>query len=204
VGNLEGRHGCLQDGNRLSLWCHKEYCPHCYGGSFGYLVSRNNSWGVLLLLFYILLTSYVSFNLCASLTYSGLIVAVILTQAITTPTAEGKTQYSVFNGYCHLAAGLCCGISCLAAGGTIGIIGEVGVVSFGMKASGGKRAWSTGEGTDGRDGGDVAGGNDRVNAEDANKLYVGLLIMLIFSEALALYGLIVALILSQKSYTCEE
>mmetsp|Transcript_10033 Transcript_10033/g.12760 ORF Transcript_10033/g.12760 Transcript_10033/m.12760 type:complete len:189 (-) Transcript_10033:365-931(-) len=116
----------------------------------------------------------------------GLIVAVILTQAITTPTAEGKTQYSVFNGYCHLAAGLCCGISCLAAGGTIGIIGEVGVVSFGMKASGGKRAWSTGEGTDGRDGGDVAGGNDRVNAEDANKLYVGLLIMLIFSEALAL------------------
>jgi V-type H+-transporting ATPase 16kDa proteolipid subunit len=39
-------------------------------------------------------------------------------------------------------------------------------------------------------------------AEGANKLYVGMLIMLIFSEALALYGLIVALILSQHNYIC--
>jgi F0F1-type ATP synthase membrane subunit c/vacuolar-type H+-ATPase subunit K len=36
--------------------------------------------------------------------------------------------------------------------------------------------------------------------EEANRLYVGLLIMLIFSEALALYGLIIALILSQHSF----
>jgi V-type H+-transporting ATPase proteolipid subunit len=41
-----------------------------------------------------------------------------------------------------------------------------------------------------------------VTAEAANKLYVGLLIMLIFAEALALYGLIVALILSQNQYVC--
>mmetsp|Transcript_6782 Transcript_6782/g.9159 ORF Transcript_6782/g.9159 Transcript_6782/m.9159 type:complete len:206 (-) Transcript_6782:221-838(-) len=133
----------------------------------------------------------------------GLIVAVILTQSIVTPTADGSTQYSLYNGYCHLAAGLCCGVSCLAAGGTIGVIGEVGVISFGMKASGGKRAWSTGEGAGGDDAG-PAGATDRMNAEDANKLYVGLLIMLIFSEALALYGLIVALILSQKTYQCGE
>jgi len=38
--------------------------------------------------------------------------------------------------------------------------------------------------------------------ESANKLYVGMLIMLIFAEALALYGLIVALILSQHNYAC--
>ena len=38
----------------------------------------------------------------------------------------------------------------------------------------------------------------------ANKLYVGLLIMLIFAEALALYGLIVALILSQNQYSCSQ
>jgi hypothetical protein len=54
---------------------------------------------------------------------------------------------------------------------------------------------------------DDAGGDSGFSrdnpAEAANKLYVGMLIMLIFSEALALYGLIVALILSQHSYKCE-
>ena len=50
--------------------------------------------------------------------------------------------------------------------------------------------------------GDDAGMGGGSPAEAANKLYVGMLIMLIFSEALALYGLIVALILSQHNYTC--
>ena len=50
----------------------------------------------------------------------GLIVAVILTQSIRPPAADGTTSYSMYNGYAHMAAGLCCGISCLAAGGTIG------------------------------------------------------------------------------------
>ena len=35
------------------------------------------------------------------------------------------------------------------------------------------------------------------------KLFVGMILILIFAEALGLYGLIVALILSQKSYTCK-
>mmetsp|Transcript_2486 Transcript_2486/g.4405 ORF Transcript_2486/g.4405 Transcript_2486/m.4405 type:complete len:101 (+) Transcript_2486:1-303(+) len=100
-----------------------------------------------------------------------------------------------------MAAGLCCGISCLAAGGTIGVIGDAGVQAFGLRASGGKRSWATDSG----DGGDdvLSGNSEAQNADGANKLYVGLLIMLIFSEALALYGLIVALILSQHSYVCE-
>mmetsp|Transcript_9520 Transcript_9520/g.11767 ORF Transcript_9520/g.11767 Transcript_9520/m.11767 type:complete len:201 (-) Transcript_9520:257-859(-) len=127
----------------------------------------------------------------------GLIVAVIITQAISQPDANGYATYSVYNAWAHFAAGMCCGCSCLAAGGTIGIIGEVGVQCFGMKASAGKRAW----GGD-ADGGD--GGGEGASAEDANKLYVGLLIMLIFSEALALYGLIVALILSQRQYNCGQ
>jgi len=77
----------------------------------------------------------------------GLIVSVIITQSIKAPTAPyGDTAYSLFNGYAHLASGLCCGISCLAAGGTIGVIGDVGVRGFGLKASAGKRAWLTGEG----------------------------------------------------------
>jgi V-type H+-transporting ATPase proteolipid subunit len=133
----------------------------------------------------------------------GLIVAVIITQSISTPSGDGYTTYSLYSSYAHLAAGLCCGISCLAAGGTIGIIGDVGVQCFGLKASGGKRAWATGEGANPNDAGDGGTGMDMaVTAEAANKLYVGLLIMLIFAEALALYGLIVALILSQSQYTC--
>jgi V-type H+-transporting ATPase proteolipid subunit len=131
----------------------------------------------------------------------GLIVAVILTQSIRPPANGGVTSYSMFNGYAHMAAGLCCGISCLAAGGTIGVIGDAGVQAFGLKASGGKRAWA--EGGDSGDDMGVGGNSEAANADAANKLYVGLLIMLIFSEALALYGLIVALILSQHSYVCE-
>ena len=66
-----------------------------------------------------------------------------------------------------------------------------------MKASDGRKWWLSSSGG-------VSDGDDlRVSSTDgANKLYVGMLIMLIFSEALALYGLIVALILSQHSYSC--
>lgn len=134
----------------------------------------------------------------------GLIVSVIITQAISSPGAGGNHTYSLFNGYAHLAAGLCCGFSCLAAGGTIGFIGDVGVTCVGLKGSGGVRSWATGEGADSSEmDGPSTGGQIAVTAEAANKLYVGLLIMLIFAEALALYGLIVALILTQNSYYCK-
>ena len=135
----------------------------------------------------------------------GLIVAVIITQSISTPAYGGYTTYSLYTGYAHLAAGLCCGFSCLAAGGTIGVIGDVGVQCFGLKASGGKRAWLTGEGANANEAKEGAGDvTSAVTQEAANKLYVGLLIMLIFAEALALYGLIVALILSQNTYSCKN
>ena len=81
------------------------------------------------------------------------------------------------------------------------VIGDAGVQGFGLRASGGKRAWAS-ESEGGDDVG-LGGNSEAMNADGANKLYVGLLIMLIFSEALALYGLIVALILSQHSYVCE-
>ena len=81
------------------------------------------------------------------------------------------------------------------------VIGDAGVQGFGLRASGGKRSWAT-ESEGGDDVG-MGGNSEAMNADGANKLYVGLLIMLIFSEALALYGLIVALILSQHSYVCE-
>lgn len=104
-----------------------------------------------------------------------------------------------------MAAGLCCGLSCLAAGGTIGVLGDAGVRGFGLKAESGRKwYWNASEGAD--MGGDTGGGDfgsrGMSATEGSNKLYVGMLIMLIFSEALALYGLIVALILSQHNYQC--
>jgi V-type H+-transporting ATPase 16kDa proteolipid subunit len=107
----------------------------------------------------------------------------------------------------QLAAGLCCGLSCLAAGGTIGVLGDAGVRGFGLKAENGRKwYWGAGDGSGGGGDadGDFGGGGSRGMSatEGSNKLYVGMLIMLIFSEALALYGLIVALILSQHNYTC--
>ena len=88
----------------------------------------------------------------------GLIIAVILIQKITT-----DNTYNMATGYKHLASGICCGFSSLAAGMTIGVVGDAGV---------------------------------RANAQES-KMFVGLILILIFGEALGLYGLIVAIILSQ-------
>lgn len=81
---------------------------------------------------------------------------------VTAPDSAG-THYTSYAGYAHLASGLCCGLSCLAAGLTIGITGDAGVRAVGQ--------------------------NER--------LFVSTLLILIFGEALALFGLIVSLILSQ-------
>jgi V-type H+-transporting ATPase proteolipid subunit len=81
------------------------------------------------------------------------------------PTGDAAIwNYSCFNGYRHLGAGLCCGLSSLAAGLAIGIAGEAGV-----------------------------------KANCQKDIYVGVVLILIFAEALGLYGLIVAIILSNAS-----
>ena len=86
----------------------------------------------------------------------GLIVAVILKQNIK------QESYTMFDGWKHLASGLCCGLSSLGAGIAIGIAGNAGVRALGQQ----------------------------------ERLFVGMMLILIFSEALGLYGLIVSLILS--------
>ena len=85
----------------------------------------------------------------------GLIVCVILKGVIV-------PDYSQYLGYKHLASGMCVGLSSLAAGLAIGMVGDVGV---------------------------------RCNAH--KDIFVGVILILIFAEALGLYGLIVSIILSQ-------
>ena len=129
----------------------------------------------------------------------GLIVAVILSESIYPPLQESrKNIYSIHMGFAHLCSGLCVGISGLAAGGCIGIVGDYGVRAVGYRASQITLFPSSNEkeGYSSIPGNDDAGGDDVSGSEDQNKLFVGMLIMLIFSEALALYGLIVGLIVS--------
>ena len=142
----------------------------------------------------------------------GLIVGVIIAQAIPSPSNQRDNLYSTFTGMAHLCAGLCCGCSGLAAGICIGIVGDYGIRAVGYRASqitlfpvstneaAGYSAIPDSSGTAG--GGDSSAHDDIGGSDDQNKLFVGMLIMLIFSEALALYGMIVALIVSQHSYSC--
>merc|ERR1719199_1867512 len=87
----------------------------------------------------------------------GLITAVIINGKL-----DKLDSYSAYSGYAHLSAGLCVGLSSLAAGLAIGIVGDAGV---------------------------------RANAQEP-KLFVGMILILIFAEALGLYGLIVGLVVA--------
>merc|ERR1712002_664241 len=88
----------------------------------------------------------------------GLVVAVLI---------AGKLEegYKLFNGFIHFGAGLAGGLSGLAAGFAIGIVGDAGV---------------------------------RGTAQQP-RLFVGMILILIFAEVLGLYGLIVAIFLYTKT-----
>mmetsp|Transcript_103204 Transcript_103204/g.154675 ORF Transcript_103204/g.154675 Transcript_103204/m.154675 type:complete len:211 (-) Transcript_103204:201-833(-) len=126
----------------------------------------------------------------------GLIVAVILNGKFTTPQVGTRyATYSQFNAFCHLAAGLCCGFTALASGICIGISADAGTRAVGaqsaMAASWKKMGFSGDAG--GRDGGEAGGDN----------LFVATVLIQVFASNLGLYGLIVALILSQAEYRCD-
>jgi len=88
----------------------------------------------------------------------GLVVAVLVAGKIT------PTGYSLYTSFLHLGAGLSVGLSGMAAGFAIGIVGDAGV---------------------------------RGTAQQP-RLFVGMILILIFAEVLGLYGLIVAIYLYAK------
>jgi len=87
----------------------------------------------------------------------GLITSVIINEKLNEPS-----KYSQYQGFAHLGAGLTVGMSSLAAGLAIGIVGDAGV---------------------------------RANAQQT-RLFVGMILILIFAEALGLYGLIIGLVVA--------
>ncbi|ROT64851.1 V-type proton ATPase 16 kDa proteolipid subunit c [Penaeus vannamei] len=91
----------------------------------------------------------------------GLVVAVLIAGKL---DAADK-GYTLYQGFVHLGAGLSVGLSGLAAGFAIGIVGDAGV---------------------------------RGTAQQP-RLFVGMILILIFAEVLGLYGLIVAIYLYTKT-----
>ncbi|QKX63546.1 uncharacterized protein TRUGW13939_10717 [Talaromyces rugulosus] len=92
----------------------------------------------------------------------GLVIAVLISGALNPPPTQNTSLYTSFM---HLGSGLSVGLAGLAAGYTIGIVGDAGVRAY-MQQS---------------------------------RVYVGMILILIFGEVLGLYGLIVGLILNSRS-----
>lgn len=90
----------------------------------------------------------------------GLVVAVLIAGKV-----GPAPDYKMHMAFYHLGAGLSVGLSGLAAGFAIGIVGDAGV---------------------------------RGTAQQP-KLFVGMILILIFAEVLGLYGLIVGLLLAIKT-----
>ncbi|KAJ4993199.1 V-type ATPase [Stagonosporopsis vannaccii] len=87
----------------------------------------------------------------------GLVVSVLISNGL-------KQEASLFTSFIQLGAGLSVGLSGMAAGFAIGIVGDAGV---------------------------------RGTAQQP-RLFVGMILILIFAEVLGLYGLIVALLMNSK------
>lgn len=121
----------------------------------------------------------------------GLIVAIIISGGVTAPLSNLGNTYSQYTGWAHFAAGLCCGMTCLAAGGATGIAGEVGIIACGLRAELNHHKNSRGM---------MGGGGDITDEGDAGRLYIGSVTILSFSGAIGLYGFIVALIITSSDY----
>jgi len=124
----------------------------------------------------------------------GLIVAVILNGKFSVPEAgTNYATYSQYNGFAHLAAGLCCGLCGLASGLAIGIAADAGTRAIGAQSSmaaSWKKMGFTGD----------SGGQPNSSGD---ALFVGTILIQVFASNLGLYGLIAALIISQQSYQCN-
>jgi len=88
----------------------------------------------------------------------GLVVSVLIADGL-------KQELPLFTAFLQLGAGLSVGLSGLAAGFAIGIVGDAGV---------------------------------RGTAQQP-RLFVGMILILIFAEVLGLYGLIVALLMNSRA-----
>ena len=98
---------------------------------------------------------------CNLITLTNTIYLVLVKPTTPAQLANGEQNYTNYAGYKQLGAGLCCGLSSLAAGLAIGVVGDAAV---------------------------------RANAQ--KDMVVGMILILIFAEALGLYGFIIAIVVN--------
>ncbi|PQE07386.1 V-type proton ATPase 16 kDa proteolipid subunit 2 protein [Rutstroemia sp. NJR-2017a WRK4] len=134
----------------------------CIGAAYGTAKSGIGIGGVGTFRPDLIMKSLIPVVMSGIIAVYSLVIAVLIAGDIKAPA---DASYSLYAGFLHLACGLSVGLTGLAAGYAIGIVGDMGVRSY-MQQS---------------------------------RIFVGMVLILIFGEVLGLYGLIVALILNTKS-----
>ena len=166
---------------------------------------------------------FVGIVMISAISVYGLITSLLITSSVIPPISSESgnvTQYGLIDGFRHLCAGLCCGMSCMVAAVSVGVgcrgflaalrYHEGEEVVLEGREDGGKEEETSpllgGDGGDGRGEGTdydstVANGDDggvggRVVVKGAyNMVFTGMVIVCIFGEAIAIYGMIVAVVL---------
>ncbi|PSK42503.1 V-type proton ATPase subunit C-like protein 1 [Elsinoe australis] len=133
----------------------------CIGAAYGTAKSGIGIAGVGTFRSDLIMKSLIPVVMAGIIAVYALVVAVLIAGDMSPP----PQHYSLFSGFMHLACGLSVGLTGLAAGYAIGVVGDTGVRAY-MQQS---------------------------------RIFVGMVLILIFGEVLGLYGLIVALILNTKS-----
>ncbi|KAK5685389.1 v-type proton ATPase 16 kDa proteolipid subunit 2 [Elasticomyces elasticus] len=134
----------------------------CIGAAYGTAKSGIGIAGVGVFRGDLIMKSLIPVVMSGILAVYALVVAVLIAGNLKPPPTE---HYSLFNGCMHLACGLSVGLTGLAAGYAIGVVGDSGVRAY-MQQS---------------------------------RIFVGMVLILIFGEVLGLYGLIVSLILNTRA-----
>jgi V-type H+-transporting ATPase proteolipid subunit len=132
----------------------------------------------------------------------GLITAIVIMNQVVAPNQASLSTYSLYTGFAHLAAGLCCGLTGLASGMAIGLAGEAGVRSCGHFDYETKKVPTFKKGGFMLDSG-FSSRNRKKKSGGGDQLFVAMVLIQVFAGNLALYGLITSIILTQSMYVCE-
>ncbi|MCJ1241854.1 v-type proton ATPase 16 kDa proteolipid subunit 2 [Varicellaria rhodocarpa] len=135
----------------------------CAGAAYGTAKSGIGIAGVGIFRPDLIMKSLIPVVMAGIIAVYSLVIAVLLAGNMNPPSEN--SSYPLFNGFLHLGAGLSVGLTGLAAGYAIGVVGDMGVRCY-MQQS---------------------------------RIFVGMVLILIFGEVLGLYGLIVALILNTRT-----
>ncbi|KAL3455621.1 hypothetical protein BJX64DRAFT_281957 [Aspergillus heterothallicus] len=134
--------------------CH---CPSCFGAAYGTAKAGVGVCVTGVLRPDLIVKNIVPIVMAGIIAIYGLVVSVLIANDL-------KQQLTLYTSLVQLGTGLAVGLAGLAAGFSIGIIGDAGV---------------------------------RATAQQP-RVYVGIILILIFTEVLGLYGLIIVLLISSR------